>query len=116
MATARPHRFYASEISYFTVRAFETWVDSTPAVDGELPRIVGTHRGELRGVRVDRVTLSYTLWMVQRVLDAYHALDGTGRAAVDAALAGTGWQPLFDFEPRHRVERQPFKLFLATSH
>jgi glutathione S-transferase len=99
-----------------TVRAFETWVDSTPAVDGELPRIVGTHRGELRGVRVDRVTLSYTLWMVQRVLDAYHALDGTGRAAVDAALAGTGWQPLFDFEPRHRVERQPFKLFLATSH
>lgn len=97
-----------------TVRAFESWVDSTPAVAGELPRVVGTHRSELRGVPVDRVTLSYTSWMVQRVLDAYGALDASGRAAVDAALAGTGWEPLLGFAPRHRVERRPFKLFLAT--
>jgi hypothetical protein len=52
--------------------------------------------------------------MVQRVLDAHRALDATGRAAVDAALAGTGWEPLLGFAPRHRVERRPFKLFLAT--
>jgi len=97
-----------------TVRAFETWVDSSPVGDGELPRAVGTHAGSLRGIPVDRLTLSYTLWMVQRVLDAHRALDATGRAAVDAALAGTGWEPLLGFAPRHRVERRPFKLFLAT--
>ena len=97
-----------------TVRAFERWVDSTPAVDGELPRVVGTHRTELRGVPVDRVTQPYTLWMVQRVLDAYRALDRGECAAVDAALEGTGWRPLLDFAPRHRVARRPFKLFLAT--
>jgi len=97
-----------------TVRAFEAWADATPTVEGELPRAVGMHRGHLRGVAVDRLTLSYTLWMVQRVLDAYRALDAAGQNAVAAALAGTGWEPLLDFTPRHRVERRPFKLFLAT--
>src|SRR5262249_52202238 len=96
------------------VHSLESWVDSTPAAGGELPRVVGTHRTALRGVPVDRVTQPYTLWMVQRVLDAYRALGASGRAAVDAALEGAGWQPLFDFAPRHRVERRPFRLFLAT--
>jgi glutathione S-transferase len=99
-----------------TVRAFETWVDSSPAGDDELPRAVGTHATSLRGIPVNRLTLSYTLWMVQRVLEAHRALDATARAAVDAALAGTGWEPLLAFTPRHRVERRPFKLHLATAN
>ena len=71
------------------------------------------HRTTLRGIGVDRLTLSYTLWMVQRVLDAYHALGAGERGAVDATLAGTGWEPLLAYVPRHRVERRPYKLFLA---
>jgi glutathione S-transferase len=96
-----------------TVRAFEQWVDTTPLLDGELPRGVGMHTTVLRGIEVERLTLSYTLWMVQRVLDAYHALTTAERKAVDAALAGTGWEPLLAYAPRHRVERRPYKLFLA---
>ncbi len=95
------------------VRAFEEWVDTTPIVVGELPRGVSMHKTVLRGIPVERFTLSYTLWMVQRVLAAYHALDAGARATVDAALAGTGWEPLLAHAPRHRVERRPYKLFLA---
>ena len=95
------------------VRAFEEWVDTTPLLGGELPRGVGMHRTTLRGIGVDRLTLSYTLWMVQRVLDVYRALGAGERGAVDATLAGTGWEPLLAYVPRHRVERRPYKLFLA---
>lgn len=96
-----------------TVRAFEEWVDTTPLAGGELPRGVGMHRTVVRGVAVERLTLSYTSWMVQRVGDGYRALDAPARAAVDAAVAGTGWEPLLAYAPRHRVERRPYKLVLA---
>ncbi len=96
-----------------TVRAFEAWVDATSLAGGALPRAVGTHPTRLRGIALDRLTLSYTLWMVQRVLDPYRALREAERTAVDTAVAGTGWEPLLAYRPRHRVERRPYKLFLA---
>jgi glutathione S-transferase len=97
-----------------TVRAFEAWADAAPrSPEEEVPRGVGTHTTRLRGVEVERLTFSYTLWMVQRVLDAYYALDGAGRAAADRALAGTGFEALLAYRPRHRVERRPFKLYFA---
>ena len=57
-----------------TVRAFETWVDSSPVGDGELPRGVGTHAGRLRGIggRPAHVVV--------------HALDGAARAGRPRAL------------------------------
>jgi glutathione S-transferase len=95
-----------------TVRAFEAWADENAAHADELPRGVGMHPTSLRGVRFDRFTTSYTLWMVQRVQDAYRKLPAVDRAAVDRALAGTGCEALFAYTPRHRVARRPFKLFL----
>ncbi len=97
-----------------TVRAFEAWTDATPPLPGELPRLVGMHRSVLRGVPYERVTLSYSLWMLQRVQDAYAALDASGRAAVDRAIAGTGCEALFAYTPHRRVSRRPFKLFLDS--
>src|SRR5262249_21391392 len=95
-----------------TVRAFDDWaVGATPS-DDELPRGVGMHRTTLRGVGFDRFTLSYTLWMVQRLQAAHAALDAAGRAAVAAALAGTGCEALLAHVPRHRVVRRPYRLFL----
>jgi hypothetical protein len=96
-----------------TVRPSEAWVDSTPLAAGELPRAVGAHATVLRGVTIERLTLPYSLWMVQRVLDAYRALPPADPSAVEAALAGIGWEPLLAWTPRHRVERRPYKLFLA---
>mgnify|MGYP003473213972 CR=1 FL=1 len=48
----------------------------------------------------------YTLWMVQRPLDAYAALAATERARVDAALAGTGWEALLACRPKHRLGKR----------
>ncbi|HZP40245.1 MAG TPA: glutathione S-transferase family protein [Candidatus Binatia bacterium] len=93
-------------------RAVDDWADGARPGE-EPPRGVGTHRTRLRGVEVERLTTSYTLWMVQRVLDVWTGLDAGARRAVDRALAGTGCEALLAHRPRHRVERRPFKLVLA---
>ena len=83
---------------------------------GELPRAVGMHRTALRGIAFERFTLSYTLWMVQRVLDAVpRARRRASAPRSTRALAGTGCEPLLAYAPRHRVERRPFKLFLSAT-
>lgn len=94
-------------------RAFDDWVDGAALRDGELPRGVGMHETAVRGVPMQRLTTPYTVYMVQRVLAAYQALSPAERAAVDRGLAGTGCEALLAHRPRHRVERRPFKLFLA---
>ena len=99
-----------------TVRGFEAWADEHPGEAGELPRGVGVHASSLRGVRFERLTTPYTLWMVQRCRDAYRALAPADRRAVDRALAGTGCEPVLAHAPRHRVARRPFKLFLQGGH
>jgi glutathione S-transferase len=96
-----------------TVRAFEDWAGANAAQTDELPRGVGMHETSLRGVRFERFTTSYTLWMVQRVQAVYAELGAAGRAAVDVALAGTGCEALLAHTVRHRVVRRPFKLYLA---
>src|SRR5262249_6997551 len=95
-----------------TVRACDAWADgATPGAE-ELPRGVGMHRTALRGVDFERFTLSYTLWMVQRVQAAHMALDVGGRTAVRSVLTGTGCTALLACSPRHRLVRRPFKLLL----
>jgi glutathione S-transferase len=95
-----------------TARAFDDWADSSPALPGALPRVVGMHRTSLRGIGFERITLPYTMWMVQRVQGAYSALDDAGRAAVDRAFAGTGFDDVLGYRPRHRVKRNPYLLEL----
>jgi glutathione S-transferase len=95
-----------------TVRAFEAWADTRPCDTDEPPRGVGMHRSRLRGVAVDRVTSPYTLWMVQRPLDAYRRLTPGEREAVDRAIAGTGCEALFAYQPRHRLGKRHFKLIV----
>ena len=97
------------------VRAFETWADAKPPDVVEPPRGVGFHSTSLRGVRFQRFTSPYTPWMVQRPLDAYHALSPHARSQVDRALEGTGVEALLQFSPRHRVAKRNFKLVLAAA-
>src|SRR5262249_19592287 len=52
-----------------TVRDFERWADEQ-APEYEPPRVTGFHNTRLRGVEVSRYTSPYTLWMLQRPLDA----------------------------------------------
>ena len=96
-----------------TVRAYETWADTRPADVTEPPRATGFRQSSLRGVPFGRYTSSYTLWMLQRVIDPYRALSSDDRARVDQAFAGTGCDAFFRYEPRHRVEKRGFKLTFA---
>ena len=97
-----------------TLRDFERWADArSPELD-EPPRGVGFHETRLRGARFQRYTSPYTLWMVQRTLDAYRALSDDERVRVDAALAGTGCETLLGYQPRHRLGKRRFKLCFET--
>jgi hypothetical protein len=91
-------------------RAFEAWAGERRDHGEEPPRAVGSHATRLRGVEAHRYTSSYTLWMVQRPLDAYRALAADGRAVIDRALAGTGCEALLAHAPRHRLGKRRFRL------
>lgn len=95
-------------------RAVEEWADSKPPDLVEPPRGVGGHETALRGVRFQRFTSPYTLWMMQRPLDAYRALSADARIKVDRALAGTGLESLLRFTPRHRLGKRHFKLVFES--
>ena len=97
------------------VRAFERWADETSVRDGFLPRIVGMHPTRLGDVAFERVTTPYTMWMVQRVVDVYRGMSAAERAAVDAEIAGTGFEALVAYEPRWRVRRNPCRLVLERA-
>jgi glutathione S-transferase len=92
------------------VRAFETWADEFAKAGEQPPRIVGTHKTQLRGKAVERGTSAYTLWMLQRTLDAYQQLAGHDRARVTEAIEGTGCEEFLAYEPRHRLGKRDFKL------
>jgi glutathione S-transferase len=97
------------------VRAFEAWADDRPADLEEPPRQVGVCDTALRRTSIQRRSLSYTLWMLQRTLDAYRALDPLARKPVDEALAGSGWEALLAYEPRHRLGKRHFQLVFEPS-
>ena len=56
-----------------------------------------------RPLTFKRYTSPYAVWMMQRPLDAYHALEPADRQRVDKALRGTGCEALFERPPRHRL-------------
>jgi glutathione S-transferase len=93
-----------------TVRDFERWADDHATLGAEPPRAVGGHGTRLRGVAFERYTSSYTLWMLQRTLDARRALAAAERRTVDRALEGRGCEALLAYVPRHRLGKRRFKL------
>ena len=96
-----------------TVRDLEAWADRNAKAGEEPPRITGKHHTRLRGAQMNRVTSAYTLWMLQRPLAAYAALNVAERAAVDRAIAGTGCEDVLAYRPRHRLGKRSFKLIFA---
>jgi hypothetical protein len=76
--------------------------------------MVGLHESTLRGVSFQRGTSPYTLWMLQRSLDAYRELPPGDRARVDAALADTGWAELLTLEPRYRLGKKAAELVFES--
>lgn len=92
------------------VKAVEEWADGNPPDLAEPPRLVGTHETTLRGIRFPRFTSPYTLWMLQRPLDAFAALDEAARAQVVEAFGDTGLGAWLAFRPRYRMGKRHFRL------
>jgi glutathione S-transferase len=74
------------------------------------PRGLGFHETSLRGVAMSRMTSAYSLFMLQRPLDAYASLAPAERAAVESALDGTGCEALLELGPTFRAEKDGFQL------
>ncbi len=92
---------------------FEEWADGRPADVSEPPRTIGKVEAKLRGTTLTRSVPSYTYWNVSRVLDRHRALPEAERQRVEKAIAGTGWEELLAFAPRHRLTKRGFALAFA---
>jgi glutathione S-transferase len=68
-------------------------------------RALGEIEFPLGEFRFRRRAAPFSLWMAQRALDAYAALDGAARAGVDAWLAGVGGQGAMQLSIRPRLVR-----------
>jgi glutathione S-transferase len=90
------------------VASIEAWIEAKPGVAP--PRGIGIGETEYRDAKLSLLCRPYTLWMVQRVLDAQAALSAGERERVEAALAETGWGPLLSLRPRHRLGKRRNEL------
>ena len=98
------------------LRDFETWADNRPEEHRDAPpRATGFHQTSLREVAFTRYTNAYSLWLATRLFDAMAELDEAARNRVEAALAGTGCEPLAQYRPRHRIIKRKFKLAFENS-
>jgi glutathione S-transferase len=100
----------AAPVLLESVARVERWADENARPGEEPPRGVGTLETTLRGRPFRWAVRSYTLWMLQRTLDAWSGLAPPERQRVRDALAGTGWEPLLDYAPRHRLGKKNFRL------
>jgi hypothetical protein len=102
----------AAPILLASVARFEAWADANGRPGEEPKQSVGWLDTTLRGGPFRWAARSYTLWMLQRTLDVWRTLPSADRRRVRAALAGTGWEPVLDYVPRHRLGKQAFRLAL----
>ncbi|MCP5071223.1 MAG: glutathione S-transferase family protein [bacterium] len=93
-----------------SIEATDTSAAEQAQADEAVPNATGLQQSTYRGVALSAAARPYTLWMVQRPLDAYRDLHEAERAQVDAALAGTGWEKILALRPRHRVEKRNYQL------
>jgi hypothetical protein len=93
-----------------SVEASDVWAADNAKAGEPVPRATGLQESRYRDVTLKAAARPYTLWMVQRSLDAYAALAAPERAQVDTALAGTGWERILALRPRHRVEKQNYQV------
>jgi hypothetical protein len=100
----------AAPILLASVARFERWADDHAAFGEEPPRGCGMLDAELRGAPFRWAVRSYTLWMLQRTLDAFAELSPNERTRVRGALTGTGWEAVLEYAPRHRLGKRHFRL------
>lgn len=102
---------YLPEIEAMIAYANEWLASHQPkeneVVGGEsFRRDIGMCSFEWRGQTLDVMVMPYRIFMLQRIQDAYDALDAESRQAVDALLAETGLSAIVSARATRRVERK----------
>ncbi len=92
------------------VEVVEAWADARPAGEHAPPRALPPVTTRLRGAEIQKVPMGYVLYTLQQLHAIVAALSGEERAAVDAALAGTGFEAVLAHTPRHAVRKEGFEL------
>lgn len=93
-----------------SVEETSRWAAENAKAGETPPPVVGFLSAPYRDVELQYAARPYTLWMVQRALDAYGALTADERSRVDGAIRGTGWEPLLAHQPSYRLRKQEYKL------
>jgi len=93
-----------------SIESIDAWAAENAKAGERTPAGTGFSQSTYRALPLSAAARTYTLWMVQRPLDTYRALDDAAGAQVDTALAGTGWEKILALRPRQRVEKQNYQL------
>ncbi|KIG19653.1 Glutathione S-transferase [Enhygromyxa salina] len=97
-----------------TIAGVDRWVRAHPNKP-RISRFVGEHSFTIEGATTTRWIQSFTQWMAQRPLDAYHALGPEDRARADHWLARVGGDQALRSQPPTRVERVDNRLVPVRS-
>ncbi|MEM9668547.1 MAG: glutathione S-transferase [Pseudomonadota bacterium] len=94
-----------------TAEALTGWAaDQTSGT--EVPRALGPHDFQLRGINSNRMIFPFSLWMLQRPLDHYRSLEGEAKTRANVFLEDLGAASLVDLD-FPRLTRVNYKLTLA---
>ncbi len=78
-------------------KLYAAWADANP--EAAIPRAIGMAPYRIEGVDGERFASPYSLWMLQRPLAFYRALNGADRIAADTLLDLVNGSALRDFAP-----------------
>lgn len=81
----------------------------TAVITDDKRRVLGRVEIEIGNQKAEIGARHFSLWMLQRIHDAYDALDQKDRPAVDLLLAETGLATLVSTRPSRRMERMNFR-------
>jgi glutathione S-transferase len=94
-----------------TADIFAAWARANP--ETEIPRAVGMTDFTVEGVTGQRIAPPFSLWMLQRPLDYYRALEEADKAVVDEFLSTIDGAVAFrDFTMERPLAFEKFKLRL----
>jgi glutathione S-transferase len=102
----------AAPILLESVARFEQWADANGKPGEEPKQRAGWLDTTLRGAPFRWAVRPYLLWELQRTLDAWRMLSRAEQGRVRDALAGSGWEAVLEYAPRHRLGKRSFRLVL----
>lgn len=96
-----------------TAGALAKWSEDKASGD-DVPRGLGMHQFQLGQAAGQRMMFPFNLWMLQRPLDRYRAMEGADKAKADELLSNIAGSEAFSAFPDFpRIERQNFKTVLG---